>query len=143
MDCRWLWAYAWGVEGKLAAVSETPPGAAALSATQAPAVENDAYARFFRILGDPTRLAIVQHLLRRPHTVTELVQELGVRQSRISNHLACLRWCHVVIAERSGRRVVYTITDPRLRRLLDVASELVTEEQDEDKGYRRIGPDWI
>jgi DNA-binding transcriptional ArsR family regulator len=131
------------VKGKPAAVNEAPGHPAEAGGTEPSAVENDASARFFRILGDPTRLAIVQHLLVRPHTVTELVRELGVRQSRISNHLACLRWCRVVAAERQGRRVVYTITDPRLRRLLDVASELVTEDPDEQKGYRRIGPDWV
>jgi DNA-binding transcriptional ArsR family regulator len=138
-----LSAYALSVEAKLTATDEASIRPAQVAATDASAVENDAYARFFRILGDPTRLAIVQHLLKRPHTVTELVRELDVGQSRISNHLACLRWCHVVVAERQGRRVVYTITDPRLRRLLDVASELVTEEQDGQKGYRRIGPDWV
>jgi ArsR family transcriptional regulator, cadmium/lead-responsive transcriptional repressor len=125
------------VERKLGRVSE------AETPTTAPGTEHSPYARFFRILGDPTRLAIVQLLLARPYTVTELVKELGVSQSRVSNHLACLRWCHVAVAERRGRQVVYTITDPRLRRLLDLASELLPDNPEQSEDYRRIGPDWI
>ena len=49
-----------------------------------------AQARWFRLLADPTRLAILKHLLARPHSVTELVETTGLPQSRISNHLACL-----------------------------------------------------
>lgn len=85
----------------------------------------------------------MQLLLTRPYTVTELVKELAVSQSRVSNHLACLRWCHVVVAERRGRHVVYAITDARLRRLLDLASELVPDNPGESEDYRRVGPDWI
>ena len=125
------------MDRKLGKVSEAETPATA------PGTEHSPYARFFRILGDPTRLAIVQLLLTRPYSVTELVKELGVSQSRVSNHLACLRWCHVAAAERRGRRVVYTITDSRLRRLLDLASELVPDDPEQSEDYRRIGPDWI
>lgn len=99
-------------------------------------------ARFYRVLADPTRLAIISYLLRAPHTVTELVARLKVSQSRISNHLACLRWCKFVNAERQGRQVVYSIGDPRLRQLLDITDELVAENFDHLSTCQRIGPDW-
>ena len=82
-------------------------------------------ARFFRALGDPTRLAIIRLLLARPHNVSELVDELGAPQSRVSNHLACLRWCGFVKTVRKGRQITYSISDPRLRRLLVLASEMI------------------
>jgi DNA-binding transcriptional ArsR family regulator len=104
---------------------------------------NEARARFFRALGDPTRLAIVQYLLEGPHTVGELVEKLGVPQSRVSNHLACLRWCLFVEAERQGRQVVYSISDARLARLLTVASSMVTINEEQLASRQRIGPDWI
>lgn len=104
---------------------------------------NEARARFFRALGDPTRLAIVQYLLERPHTVSELVERLGMNQSRVSNHLACLRWCLFVTAERKGRRVVYSISDPRMARLLMVASSMVGNNEEYLASRQRIGPDWI
>jgi DNA-binding transcriptional ArsR family regulator len=92
--------------------------------------DNDAdlaNARFFRALGDPTRLAIIRYLLTRPHSVAELIVKLDAPQSRVSNHLACLRWCGFVAAERHGREVIYSIGDRRLRRLLRLATEMVDD----------------
>jgi DNA-binding transcriptional ArsR family regulator len=102
-----------------------------------------AHARWFRVLADPTRLAILRHLLARPHTVSELIESMGLPQSRISNHLACLRWCQFVRADRRGRHVVYTIADARLQRLLDLAEGLVAENAAHLATCKRIGPDWI
>jgi DNA-binding transcriptional ArsR family regulator len=82
-------------------------------------------ARFFRALGDPTRLAIIRLLLVQPRNVSELIGELGAPQSRVSNHLACLRGCGFVTTERKGRQITYSISDPRLRRLLALASEMI------------------
>src|SRR5215212_9225355 len=64
------------------------------------------YAKFFRGLGDPTRVRIVQLLLERPRTVGELVTLLGAPQGRVSAHLGCLRWCGFVAGVRAGRTVV-------------------------------------
>lgn len=107
------------------------------------ATANGAQARFFRALGDPTRLAIIQLLLERPHTVGELAEKLGLSQSRVSTHLACLRWCLFVHAERQGRRVVYSISDTRMARLLAVASSLVGHNEEYLASRRRTGPDWV
>src|SRR5439155_9818419 len=74
----------------------------------------EALSRYFRVLGDPTRLRIVEALVGRERTVSELVELLGAPQSRISNHLACLRWCRFVESERRGRSVVYRISDERV-----------------------------
>src|SRR5580765_8457820 len=68
-----------------------------------------ASARLFRVLGNPTRLGILELLQERPHTVSELVERLGCSPSRVSNHLACLRWCGFVEAERWGRTATYSI----------------------------------
>ena len=72
--------------------------------------DTEALSRYFRVLGDPTRLRIVEALLERERTVSELVDLLGAPQSRVSNHLACLRWCRFVDPERHGRTVVYRAT---------------------------------
>jgi DNA-binding transcriptional ArsR family regulator len=101
------------------------------------------HARWFSVLADPTRLAILGHLLASPHSVTELVSETGLPQSRISNHLACLRWCRFVRAERQGRRVVYSVADARLRQLFDLADEIIAENAQHLATCTRIGPDWI
>ncbi len=84
-------------------------------------------ARFFSGLADPTRLAIVELLMERPHTVSEIVSELGLRQSRVSNALACLKWCGYVDGQRKGREVLYTVADPRVQTLVGLARTLVAE----------------
>lgn len=107
------------------------------------ASETDALARYFRGLGDPTRLRILLALLERERTVSELVELTGAPQSRVSNHLACLRWCRFAEAERRGRHVFYRAADPRLRKLLRQALELAGENCDHLASCKRIGPDWI
>jgi DNA-binding transcriptional ArsR family regulator len=102
-----------------------------------------ALARYFRVLGDPTRLRILDALLERERSVSELVVLLDVPQSRVSNHLACLRWCRFVASERSGRAVVYRIADPRVADLIGLAGSLAEPNCDHLASCRRIGPDWI
>jgi len=99
--------------------------------------------RYFRVLGDPTRLAILEGLLERERTVSELVELLGAPRSRVSNHLACLRWCRFVETERRGRTVVYRIVDERVSRVLELASSLAEPFCDHLFSCKRIGPDWI
>jgi ArsR family transcriptional regulator, cadmium/lead-responsive transcriptional repressor len=100
-------------------------------------------ARWFRVLADPTRLAILKQLLTGACSVSELVARTGLPRSRVSNHLACLRWCQFVRAERQGRRVLYIVTDTRLRRLLNLADDLVADNAEHLATCQRIGPDWI
>lgn len=102
-----------------------------------------ALARFFRVLGDPTRLAILELLLESEMSVRELVEATGAPQGRVSNHLACLRWCRFVEAERRGRRVFYRVADERVRGLLAGARTLAGEQCEHLESCRRIGPDWI
>ena len=78
-------------------------------------------AKFFHGLSDLTRLRIVELLLEGEKNVSELVALLGQPQSRVSNHLACLRWCGYVGSRRDGKFVYYRVADPRVRELLELA----------------------
>lgn len=102
-----------------------------------------ARARFFRVLGHPTRLRILALLLERPNTVSELVEALGSSQSRVSNHLACLRWCGFVETEREGRQVTYRLSDPRVADVLTASEQLASDHCELLASCTRIGPDWI
>ena len=100
-------------------------------------------ARFFRVLGDPTRLRILELLLAGPLTVSELAAAVGAPQARVSNHLACLRWCGFAETERRGRQVIYRVADPRLAGLLAAARPLIEDKAAHLASCQRIGPDWI
>jgi len=95
-------------------------------------------AKFFRALGDPTRLAILRAVLDGEKNVSELVKLTGSPQGRVSSHLACLRWCGYVTARREGRRVYYRVTDPRVRRILELAAEMVEDHTDRIRSYTLI-----
>lgn len=87
----------------------------------------DVQAKFFRGLSDPTRLRIVRILLAGPQPVGALVDMLRIGQSRVSNHLACLKWCGYASAQRMGKSVVYRISDARVRLLLEAADAIVAD----------------
>jgi len=94
----------------------------------APEVEQlQLQAKFFRGLGDPTRLKILELLLKRERTVTQLVERLGVPQGRVSSHLACLGWCGYVTATRRGRHRYYRVVDKRVQRILELARAMVAD----------------
>lgn len=89
--------------------------------------KSDTLARFFRGLGDATRLRILFLLLEEERSVSELVSLLGSPQGRVSTHLACLRWCGFVVAEKEGRAVRYRVADERVRDLLTVATGMMAD----------------
>ncbi len=85
-------------------------------------------AKFFHGLADLTRLRIVEVLLDEGEkNVSELVGLLGQPQSRVSNHLACLRWCGYVDSRRDGKFVYYRVADPRVRDLVALARSVIAD----------------
>jgi ArsR family transcriptional regulator, cadmium/lead-responsive transcriptional repressor len=85
----------------------------------------DPAAALFRSLGDPARLAIVRRLAGGSARVTDLTSELGLAQSTVSKHLACLRDCGLVSARPQGRASVYSLAQPALPHLLAAAEDLL------------------
>ena len=81
----------------------------------------DLLAKWFRGLDDPVRLGILEELRERELSVDELCEALGMKQPRISNHLACLRWCRFVATRREGQRTYYRLADPNVSAILDLA----------------------
>ncbi len=98
------------------------PGVAR-TATRAPSERRlRATARYFSVLGDPNRLAVLLELDRGPRTVGELVEATGIPRSRLSNHLACLRHCKFVDAEPEGRSVRYSLAGGDIGELIGDAT---------------------
>lgn len=88
----------------------------------------DGLHRVGRALADPNRCEILLCLLDGPHYPTELAEHLGLTKANVSNHLACLRGCGLVVATQEGRRQRYELADPRLvhalQDLLSLGAEL-------------------
>ena len=82
-------------------------------------VHSDALARFGHALSDPTRTQILLTLRKTPRYPSELADDIGVSRQTVSNHLACLRGCGLVVAVPDGRRARYELTDPRIAHALD------------------------
>lgn len=79
----------------------------------------------FHSLADPTRLAIVRRLAHGEARVTDLVTELGLAQSTVSTHLACLRDCRLVDWRPVGRQSFYSLAATELVDLLRCAESLL------------------
>ena len=82
-------------------------------------------AALFHSLADPARLAIVRRLAAGEARVVDLTGELGLAQSTVSKHLACLRDCGLVQARPVGRASVYSLAQPALADLLAAAETLL------------------
>src|SRR6266704_786961 len=100
---------------------------------------SDLVAKYFRGLGDPTRLRILELLRDEGElSVGELVSRLGVAQPKVSNHLACLRWCGFIEARREHRAVYNRIADKRVIKMLDLAQALLDDNADHVAACCRI-----
>jgi DNA-binding transcriptional ArsR family regulator len=84
-------------------------------------------AKLFRGFSDPSRLSILESLRDGAMTVSEIVEETGLSQPNVSNHLGCLRDCGLVTAEQKGRFVYYEFSDKRVGQLLNLADELLSD----------------
>jgi ArsR family transcriptional regulator, cadmium/lead-responsive transcriptional repressor len=82
-------------------------------------------AALFRSLADPVRLAIVQRLAKGEARVVDLTAVLGLAQSTVSKHLACLRDCGLVDFRAVGRQSFYSLASPELLDLLRSAEGLL------------------
>ena len=80
--------------------------------------QSDALSRFGNALSDPTRAGILLMLRDGPGYPSELAEKIGVSRQILSNHLACLRGCGLVVAEPEGRRSRYELADERISHAL-------------------------
>jgi len=84
----------------------------------------DLLARFGHALSDPTRSRLLLALRDGPAYPSDLADQLGVSRTNLSNHLACLRGCGLVVAVPEGRRSRYELADARLAHALGDLLEL-------------------
>lgn len=96
-------------------------------------------AKYFRGLGDPTRLRILELLDDEGELgVGQLVARLALPQATVSTHLACLRRCGFVATRRDGRAVIYRVADHRVRALIALAHDLLSDNAEHVAACRTI-----
>lgn len=71
-------------------------------------------ATVYKAMGSPKRLEILNILKNRELTVEQIIQTLGIRKANVSQHLAILRYHHLVTTRRDGQRIYYRIIDPKI-----------------------------
>ncbi|MGC8473206.1 MAG: ArsR/SmtB family transcription factor [Candidatus Dormibacteria bacterium] len=84
-------------------------------------------ARFYRALGDPTRLRLLEFCAQQERTGAECVAQTTISQGRVSAHLACLVSCGLLGMRRQGRFAYYRVVDPRVMELVGLARAMVAD----------------
>ncbi|GAB93380.1 ArsR/SmtB family transcription factor [Gordonia rhizosphera] len=83
-------------------------------------------AEFFKTLGHPARIRILELLTQRDHSVAEMLGEVGLESSNLSAQLAVLRRAGVVVARKEGSTVIYSLAAPDIAELMVVARKVLT-----------------
>jgi DNA-binding transcriptional ArsR family regulator len=83
-------------------------------------------AEFFKTLGHPVRIRVLELLSEREHAVSELLAAVEIEPANLSQHLAVLRRAGLVTTRKHGSAVHYSVTSPRVTELLAVARAILT-----------------
>lgn len=83
-------------------------------------------AEFFKTLGHPARIRVLELLSQREHAVSELLPEVGIEPANLSQQLAILRRAGLVTSRKAGSSVFYSLTSPQVAELLTVARNILT-----------------
>ena len=87
--------------------------------------------KFFKGFADYSRLCIFQSLMDGEKTVTEIIDYTSFSQSKISNHLKCLRESDLVEARQDGKFIYYEIKDEKIKTILSIAAEVIKDVSEE------------
>lgn len=84
-------------------------------------------AEFFKAIGHPVRIRVLELLSEDEQPVSELLARVGVGQAHLSQQLGILRRAGLVNARRDGSHVLYSLADPRMAELLAVARQMLLD----------------
>ena len=83
-------------------------------------------AEFFKTLGHPARIRVLELLSEREHAVAEMLPEVGIEPAHLSQQLAVLRRANLVVTRKEGSTVYYSLTSPHIAELLRVARTILS-----------------
>jgi DNA-binding transcriptional ArsR family regulator len=93
-------------------------------------------AGMFRLMGDPSRLAIILACLDTPVSVSEIAGLAGLSANLVSHHLRLLRAARILRAERRGKQIFYTAADGHIRGIIGDMVAHVAEPSDSEASYQ-------
>jgi ArsR family transcriptional regulator len=103
----------------------------------------DRMAEKFRMLADPTRLAILRVLMDGEKSVGRVVEETGQNQANVSKHLKMLAESGIVSRRKEGLQVFYAVSDPLIEQLCElVCGAILKEAQEQVEQSRKILRTW-
>ncbi|MDW8807761.1 metalloregulator ArsR/SmtB family transcription factor [Streptomyces scabiei] len=83
-------------------------------------------AEFFKTLGHPARIRVLELLSEREHAVAEMLPEVGIEPAHLSQQLAVLRRANLVTTRKERSTVYYSLTSPQIAELLRVARSILS-----------------
>ena len=83
-------------------------------------------AEFFKTLGHPARIRVLEVLRDGERPVSELIPEVGIEASHLSQQLGVMRRANIIQVRKVGANVYYSVSEPMLFELLDVAKRIIT-----------------
>ena len=109
-------------QGPAAAAAQAEPGETARVSTPLYQLK----AEFFKTLGHPARIRVLELLSEREHAVAEMLPQVGIEAAHLSQQLAVLRRANLVTYRKQGSTVYYSLTSPQVAELLAVARQILT-----------------
>ncbi|SFA52780.1 transcriptional regulator, ArsR family [Parageobacillus thermantarcticus] len=91
----------------------------------------DVKAKFIRGFSDKTRLQILECIKNGEKTVSQIVEELQGNQSNISQHLACLKGCGIIVGRQEGKYIYYSLRNEKIKEMLELFDEVLNQVQTE------------
>lgn len=95
-----------------------------------------AKAEFFRTLGHPARIRVLELLTERDHAVHELLEAIEIAPSNLSHQLAVLRRAGLIVQQRAGAEVRYSVSVPEVRDLLFAARKILLQMLSDQDGLK-------
>jgi len=96
-----------------------------------PVVNMDVKAKFLRGFSDRTRLQILESIKNQEKTVSQIVEDLNGNQSNISQHLACLKGCGIIVGRQEGKYMYYSLRNEQIVELLNVMDTVFNQVEQE------------
>lgn len=94
---------------------------------------------FFKALAHPTRVRILERLVKNEEDVCvcQLIEDLGIEQSNLSQHLSILRKQHLIVSTKAGLKVMYRVKYPEVLTILEGVQEILAQQFREGEALMR------